>query len=44
MWADSGLSGDVQTDIAAYAARKLLLKDGAIISDIRQQPQLQEAS
>ena len=33
-----------ETDIAAYAARKLLLKDGAIISDLRQQPMLMEAS
>ncbi len=33
-----------EPDIAAYAARKLLLKDGAIISDVRQQPLLQEAS
>jgi putative ABC transport system ATP-binding protein len=30
-----------EPDIAAYAARKLLLKDGAIISDVRQQPLLQ---
>ncbi len=29
-----------EPDIAAYAARKLLLKDGAIISDVRQQPLL----
>jgi putative ABC transport system ATP-binding protein len=27
-----------EADIAAYAARKLSLKDGAIISDLRQQP------
>ena len=27
-----------EADIAAYAARKLALKDGAIISDERQQP------
>jgi len=27
-----------EADIAAYAARKLALKDGAIISDVRQQP------
>ena len=27
-----------EADIAAYAARKLSLKDGAIISDVRQQP------
>src|SRR5690242_8921061 len=33
-----------EPDIAAYAARKLLLKDGAIISDVRQQPTLAEAS
>jgi putative ABC transport system ATP-binding protein len=31
-----------EPDIAAYAARKLLLKDGAIISDVRQQPTLAE--
>jgi putative ABC transport system ATP-binding protein len=29
-----------EPDIAAYAARKLLLKDGDIISDVRQQPAL----
>ncbi len=29
-----------EPDIAAYAARKLLLKDGAIISDVRQTPAL----
>ncbi len=29
-----------EPDIAAYAARKLLLKDGAIINDVRQQPLL----
>jgi putative ABC transport system ATP-binding protein len=33
-----------EPDIAAYAGRKLLLKDGAVISDLRQQPRLQEAS
>ena len=33
-----------EMDIAAYAARKLLLKDGAVISDLRQQPVLAEAS
>jgi putative ABC transport system ATP-binding protein len=33
-----------EADIAAYAARKLLLKDGAVISDLRQQPILKEAS
>ena len=33
-----------EPDIAAYAARKVLLKDGAIISDERQQPTLAEAS
>jgi putative ABC transport system ATP-binding protein len=33
-----------EADIAAYAARKLFLKDGAIISDLRQQPMLKEAS
>jgi putative ABC transport system ATP-binding protein len=33
-----------EPDIAAYAARKLLLKDGAVISDQRQQPTLAEAS
>jgi len=33
-----------EPDIAAYAARKLLLKDGAIISDLRQQPELEKAS
>jgi putative ABC transport system ATP-binding protein len=27
-----------EADIAAYAARKLGLRDGAIISDVRQQP------
>ncbi|HEX6397700.1 MAG TPA: ABC transporter ATP-binding protein [Steroidobacteraceae bacterium] len=31
-----------EPDIAAYAARKLLLKDGAVISDVRQQPTLAE--
>jgi putative ABC transport system ATP-binding protein len=33
-----------EPDIAAYAARKLLLKDGAVISDLRQTPVFQEAS
>jgi putative ABC transport system ATP-binding protein len=33
-----------EPDVAAYAARKLLLKDGAIISDERQKPILREAS
>jgi len=33
-----------EPDIAAYAARKLLLKDGAVISDLRQQPALERAS
>jgi len=33
-----------EPDIAAYAARKLLLKDGALISDVRQQPTLAVAS
>ena len=33
-----------EPDVAAYAARKLLLKDGAVISDLRQQPVLAEAS
>ena len=33
-----------EPDIAAYAARKLLLKDGAVISDQRQQPALEKAS
>jgi putative ABC transport system ATP-binding protein len=33
-----------EPDIAAYAARKLLLKDGAVISDERQTPTLAEAS
>jgi putative ABC transport system ATP-binding protein len=33
-----------EPDIAAYAARKLLLKDGAVISDQRQTPTLLEAS
>ncbi|HET9473975.1 MAG TPA: ABC transporter ATP-binding protein, partial [Steroidobacteraceae bacterium] len=27
-----------EADIAAYAARRLVLKDGAIVSDVRQQP------
>jgi ABC-type lipoprotein export system ATPase subunit len=29
-----------EADIAAYAARKLLLKDGAVIGDVRQAPAL----
>ena len=33
-----------EVDIAAYAARKLVLKDGAVISDLRQQPELEQAS
>ncbi len=33
-----------EMDIAAYAARKLLLKDGAVVADHRQQPNLAEAS
>jgi putative ABC transport system ATP-binding protein len=33
-----------EPDIAAYAARKLLLKDGAVIGDVRQQPRLEKAS
>jgi putative ABC transport system ATP-binding protein len=33
-----------EPDIAAYAARKLLLKDGAVISDLRQQLRREEAS
>jgi putative ABC transport system ATP-binding protein len=33
-----------EPDIAAYAARKLLLKDGVVISDQRQQPALAQAS
>jgi putative ABC transport system ATP-binding protein len=33
-----------EPDIAAYAARKLVLKDGAIISDLPQQPELEQAS
>jgi putative ABC transport system ATP-binding protein len=33
-----------EPDIAAYAARKLALKDGAIVSDERQQPVLEKAS
>ena len=33
-----------EPDIAAYAARKLVLKDGAVISDERQQPILAAAS
>jgi len=31
-----------EPDIAAYAARKLLLKDGAVITDVRQQPTVAE--
>jgi putative ABC transport system ATP-binding protein len=33
-----------EPDIAAYAARKLALKDGAVVSDQRQQPMLAAAS
>ena len=33
-----------EPDIAAYAERKLLLKDGAVISDVRQKSVLAEAS
>src|SRR5436190_22678960 len=33
-----------EPDIAAYAARKLALKDGVVISDLRQGPKLAEAS
>jgi len=33
-----------EPDIAAYAARKLGLKDGAVVSDVRQQPTLEMAS
>ena len=33
-----------EVEIAAYAARKLVLKDGAVISDLRQQPELEQAS
>jgi putative ABC transport system ATP-binding protein len=33
-----------EPDVAAYAARKLLLKDGGIVSDERQKPVLKEAS
>ena len=33
-----------ESDIAAYAARKLMLKDGSVISDERQTPALAEAS
>jgi putative ABC transport system ATP-binding protein len=33
-----------ELDIAAYAGRKILMKDGAIISDQRQTPMLAEAS
>ena len=33
-----------EPDVAAYAARKLLLKDGGVVSDERQEPVLQEAS
>jgi putative ABC transport system ATP-binding protein len=32
-----------EPDIAGYAARRLLLKDGAVISDVRQQPVALEA-
>ena len=33
-----------EPDIAAHAARKLVLKDGAVISDERQQPLMEQAS
>jgi len=33
-----------EPDVAAYAARKLLLKDGGVVSDERQKPVLKEAS
>ena len=33
-----------EPDVAAYAARKLLLKDGGVVSDERQKPALKEAS
>jgi putative ABC transport system ATP-binding protein len=33
-----------EPDVAAYAARKLLLKDGAVVSDERQKPVSKEAS
>ena len=33
-----------EPDVAAYAARKLLLKDGGVVSDERQSPVLREAS
>jgi putative ABC transport system ATP-binding protein len=33
-----------EPDVAAFAARKLLLKDGGIVSDERQKPILKEAS
>jgi putative ABC transport system ATP-binding protein len=33
-----------EPDVAAYAARKLLLKDGGVVSDDRQNPVLREAS
>ena len=33
-----------ELDVAAYAARKLLLKDGGVVSDERQSPVLREAS
>jgi putative ABC transport system ATP-binding protein len=33
-----------EPDIAAYAARKLTLKDGSVVSDLRQQPQLEGAA
>jgi len=33
-----------EPDIAAYATRKILLKDGAVVSDVRQEPALAVAS
>jgi putative ABC transport system ATP-binding protein len=33
-----------EPDIAAYAARKLTLRDGGVVSDLRQQPQLEGAA
>jgi len=33
-----------EPDVAAYAARKLLLKDGGVVSDERQEPRFKEAS
>jgi putative ABC transport system ATP-binding protein len=33
-----------EPDVAAYAARKLLLRDGGVVSDERQKPVLKEAS